>query len=96
VLSFQVIASWLVYKLFDPSQAVIQRVPVQTSELTLVGPETTVVHVFPVVLYANDVDPPATHIVPLFKTALNISYISIIYYIHITILHTDNPINSIA
>jgi hypothetical protein len=50
VLSFQVIASWLVYKLFDPSEDDIQRVPVHTIELTLVGPETTVVHVLPVVL----------------------------------------------
>jgi hypothetical protein len=68
----QVTASLLTYKLFDPSQQASHWVPVHAREFTLVGPPVTVVHVFPVVLYAIDVDPPATHVVPLFKTALNI------------------------
>jgi hypothetical protein len=45
-------------------------VPVHANELTLVGPDA-VVHVLPVVLYFS-VEPPATHVVPLFKIALNI------------------------
>jgi hypothetical protein len=72
VFRVQETASLLTYKLLDPSQQATHIVPVHASELTFVGPPVTVVHVFPVVLYATDEDPPATHVVPLFKTALNI------------------------
>jgi hypothetical protein len=54
----------------EPSQQAIHCAPVHTNEFTLVGPDA-VDHVLPVVLYIN-VEPPATHIIPLFKTALNI------------------------
>ena len=70
VFKFQVIASLLVYKLLEPSHPASHWVPVHANEFTLVGPDA-VVHVLPVVLYFS-VEPPATHVVPLFKTALNI------------------------
>ena len=70
VFKFQVIASILVYKLLEPSHPATHCVPVQANELTLVGPDA-VVHDLPVVLYFS-VEPPATHVVPLFKIALNI------------------------